>query len=234
MINKLSLLTASVAIAMGVSSIASATSGDENCDSECRENILHNKILDEKSKEIDVLKKNLEIQRIQKEFEELSKSSSDAGDSSSDRDEFMAKLDELRTQLEQRIDEVSYASSPAIDVDLDSKFYQDTTGVDKVFVTATKSVGGDWTAEVYYDNSIQDLAVGDDVYAGLKITGIDRKGITLSDGSDDYVKRRVSTEVAHARAFSNLQREDEVARTKLQMLSSGASDSMGSSYAPPY
>lgn len=201
----------------------------ESCDESCQESIEFSKLMDAKEKQIQTLQKDIEIERIRKELRSLKEGTSDAaGIDSEFKDMILSKLESLEGDIDKKIEESITSSVNQVE---EIPVIQDTTGIDNIFVTGTSAVGSEWKARVYYNNSIESLFVGEDVYPGATIQSIDRRGMVVVENGDKHVKRITSTEIAHARAFNNIQEENEIKQINRQSV---AQPMNPDSFIPPY
>lgn len=177
----------------------------------------NNKAIDDLNTDIEIKTRKVRLATLTAKLEELENASSgDNAEMEELKEEFDRKLSEMNANVEAQLQSLQSMAAkqnePSVKVDKDILNFKDDekTGVENIFVTGTNSIGSTWTAKVYYDNGIEELYEGDEVFPGAKIASIDMRGVNLKYNGETYRKRITSEDIAYARTFSNLQREEKI------------------------
>lgn len=226
---KLNKIIIPMAISLAALSSQANASGYD-CDEECKSSIEFHEKLDEKDQKIEFMKKEMEIQRLANEIAKLKEGETKNEGDNQALMELSQRVDELYSELSGKIETIaSEPSSGGLDSE---EVIRDTTGIKNVFITATTGVGSDWKAKVYYDNSIQELSVGDSVFPGAVIKSISRRGAVISSGDADHHKNITSSEIAMARSFNNIKEERLMKQQSMER--EAMLGQQGPSFIPPY
>lgn len=211
-LNKLCMFVSMFAL----SSAAVASDESFKCDGECRDYIEVQEKLDEKDRQIQFMQKEMEIQRLASEIAKIKEGESGGGEEIKKEIERLSRsLNEVYSELTARIEESK--ANESSDILSEEGIVIDTTGVENIFVTGTSSIGSSWSARVFYNNSIMELYVGDEVFPGAILESISRHGAVLTYSGEEYRKNITPSEVAMARTFNNISEERQLRDKSLEI-----------------